>query len=358
MKLLNLTFAVAMTSLLFSGQSISDEKLELISENVITKIAFGSCADEEKAQPIWGPITRFKPDLFLFLGDNIYGDKVKGERVEGGDLMASLAQGYQIAGGEQHEFNKFRRSTPHMFTWDDHDYGLNDAGAELPFKQFSKNLFLRFWQVNESDERYHREGVYYSKTFGPEGRRVQIIMLDTRSFRTKLRAANNNARGQGPYAPSENKKDSILGEDQWRWLEEVVQEKSEIKFIVSSIQIIADQHRWEKWGNFPNERQKLFDLIVKNNLQNVIFISGDRHFGAIYEKSMENKMTFREITASSLTNPFMGIELVDKHRLGRIYKDINFGTAELDWKHGTVAIKIRNANGKPVLSHKIPLNLP
>ena len=39
-----------------------------------TTIAFGSCANQDIPQPILGVAASYKPDLFVFLGDNIYGD--------------------------------------------------------------------------------------------------------------------------------------------------------------------------------------------------------------------------------------------------------------------------------------------
>ncbi|MET0658010.1 MAG: hypothetical protein ABW110_07620 [Steroidobacteraceae bacterium] len=41
---------------------------------MLTRIAFGSCAKQDKEQPIWDAVLASKPDLFIFLGDNIYGD--------------------------------------------------------------------------------------------------------------------------------------------------------------------------------------------------------------------------------------------------------------------------------------------
>ena len=38
------------------------------------RIAFGSCCDQDKPQPIWDAIIETQPELFIFLGDNIYGD--------------------------------------------------------------------------------------------------------------------------------------------------------------------------------------------------------------------------------------------------------------------------------------------
>ena len=53
----------------FKGQAA-----ELAADQVIQRIAFGSCAHQDKPQPIWKSIAAAKPDVFLFLGDNIYGD--------------------------------------------------------------------------------------------------------------------------------------------------------------------------------------------------------------------------------------------------------------------------------------------
>jgi len=73
-----------------------------------------------------------------------------------------------------------------LTTWDDHDYGLNDGGADYMFKDQAKALYLTAWNVPADDDRRRRGGVYTSSISGPSGQRVQIILLDTRSFRTAL----------------------------------------------------------------------------------------------------------------------------------------------------------------------------
>ena len=40
----------------------------------VTKIAFGSCSDQKRPQPLWDDIVAQKPDVWIWLGDNIYGD--------------------------------------------------------------------------------------------------------------------------------------------------------------------------------------------------------------------------------------------------------------------------------------------
>ena len=341
-----------------SGVVLTQSKTPILDpEATLVKLAFGSCADEEKPQPIWSTIIQYKPQLFLFLGDNVYGDKIAGQRVRKRFLEKSLLNAYQKAEKNQPEFNKFRQTTPHMMIWDDHDYGANDAGRELPFKEKSKTAFLDFWKVGVADIRRERDGIYYSKTYGPQGRKIQIIMLDTRTFRSGLRLSNSRLPGQGPYRPNEDISTTILGKKQWRWLKKVLKEKADIRFIVSSVQVIANQHKWEKWGNFPHERQKLYSLLVQYQLKNVFFISGDRHFGAIYQEKINDVVTPVEITASSLTNPFSGKEIPDSSRIGRIYSKINFGSVEIDWKNKKLILNIRNLVGMPVISKTVQLFL-
>ena len=42
----------------------------------LVRIAFGSCADQGKPQPVWQTLLADRPDLFIFGGDNVYGDSV------------------------------------------------------------------------------------------------------------------------------------------------------------------------------------------------------------------------------------------------------------------------------------------
>ena len=73
----------------------------------LERIAFGSCAHQDKPQPIWESIVAVKPQLFLFTGDIIYADtrdpKVMKEKY---DLMAALP-GWQ----------KLLRTCPVFATW-------------------------------------------------------------------------------------------------------------------------------------------------------------------------------------------------------------------------------------------------
>ena len=243
----------------------------------ITRIAFGSCAHQAKPQPIWDAVLDYRPELFIFAGDNVYGDVSSGAMTE---LAAAYAKAATIEG-----YGMVRAAAPVLATWDDHDFGANDGGADFPHKEAAKRLFLEFWQIPDGDPRQARDGIYHAETFGPEGMRVQVVLLDTRTFRSPLRTAEQaGAPGKGPYAPDPDPAKTMLGPAQWSWLRAQLMQPAELRLIVSSVQVLAGEHGWERWGNLPAEQAKLFDLIAETGAAGVIFLSGDRHVGALYRR--------------------------------------------------------------------------
>ena len=147
------------------------------AETTLSRIAFGSCARQDQPQPIWDAVVAARPQLFILLGDNIYADT---------DDMNVLRAKYQIL-ANQPGFKQLKQTCPLLATWDDHDYGANDSGAEYPKKAESQQVFLDFFGAPANDPRRTRPGVYSAQTFGPPGRRVQIILLDLRYFRSPLK---------------------------------------------------------------------------------------------------------------------------------------------------------------------------
>jgi alkaline phosphatase D len=322
----------------------------------LTPIAFGSSADEEAPQPIWDAVLAYRPQLFLFAGDNVYGDLRNGSELPEAELMDGLRHAYGEA-AKVPGLTAVRRTVPHLATWDDHDFGKNDAGADFAGKEEAKRLFLEFWDVPASDPRRSREGVYHARTFGPSGMRVQVILLDTRSFRSPLKASDRPGEpGRENYLPDDDAGKTMLGPAQWAWLAERLREPAELRLIVSSIQVVAEGHGWERWGNLPRERRRLYDLIRNTGANGVVFLSGDRHIGAIYRETVGTPYPLVEITSSGLNRTFPSNREAGPNRLGPVYGGANFGTVDVDWWSGTATLSLRSDNGEPVRRHTVRLD--
>lgn len=319
-------------------------------EAPLTRIAFGSCAHQNKPQPIWDAVLAWRPELFIFTGDNVYGDVTSAAMTELRDAYAKAGKVEGIAA--------LRAQVPVLATWDDHDYGGNDAGADFAHKEKAQRLFLDYWGIGADDPRAGRPGVYHAEIFGPPGRRVQIILLDTRSFRSPLRPTDQpGVLGKEDYLPDPDPAKTMLGAAQWAWLAAQLRRPAELRLLVSSVQVLAEQHGFERWGNLPRERQRLLDLIAAIGARGVVLVSGDRHIGALYRLSQGAPYPLYEITASGLNMAYAHNKDIGPLRLGEVYGGDNFGTIEIDWRAGEVTLAIRDLAGQPVRRATLPLAL-
>ncbi len=304
----------------------------------LSRIAFGSCANQTMAQPIWEPILAYRPDLFIFAGDNVYGD-FSGSDAD--NLKRAYDGARQIAG-----YARLRDTVNHLAVWDDHDYGLNDGGVEFAHKAVSKDLFLDFWNVPATDIRRQRDGIYDSRIIGPEGMRVQVILLDVRWFRSALKVTDQRgAPGKERYVPDPDPNKTMLGAEQWAWLATELRKPAEVRLIVSSTQILAEGHGWERWGNFPLEKQKLIDTIRSSGAKGVVLLSGDRHIGALYREAPADLFPLYEATSSGLNMVYWAAKEAGPNRLGAIYAAANFGVVEIDWWERKILLALRDEGG-------------
>lgn len=275
------------------------------------KLVFGSCNDEDKPQDMWAEIMKEEGDLWIWLGDNIYGDS---------EDMAVLQQKYDKQNNHL-AYQKFVETIPINGVWDDHDYGVNDGGKEYPMRAESQQLFLDFINASSTDVRRTREGTYGMTEIQMAAVKVGIYYLDTRYFRDEL------VGRKGKYGANET--GTILGESQWAWLSNKLNNSdADVTIIVSSIQVIAAEHGYEKWANFPLERKRLFDLIVDSGVKKPIILSGDRHASELSVIEHRGQKIY-DITASSLTNPRRPRQEANQYRLkgdeGTIVFDKNYG---------------------------------
>ena len=271
------------------------------------KIALGSCLHQDYPAPIWRAVKDNKIDSFFFLGDNIYGDVPSG-------LPWKLKRSYDK---QKKVLPSWLMSKQIHVIWDDHDYGKNDGGGSYRFKEYAQDLYIDFWDIPDNDPRANREGIYYQQLQNINGLRVLFVGLDTRYFRSNIEEKDD------VYLPNIEPDATFLGDEQWKWLKDTVNQDHDLLILASSIQVLATEHRFEKWSNIPNERDKLLALLESLDSR-VIIVSGDRHRAGLYQY---NDIT--EITASSLNRPTYSEE-TDSLLLGKTYTENNFGLISIE----------------------------
>jgi alkaline phosphatase D len=330
-----------------AGPSVS-----LDPSQALTRIAFGSCSDPSRDMSILNQVAADDADLFIYTGDNVYGDAYAWDAT-----LPELRAAYSALAASP-EFQALHAQTPILAVWDDHDYGMNDLGRNFTFKEYAERLFLDFWAVPENDERRDHEGIYTSGVYGPEGQRTQIIALDTRYFRSDLTPTpERGAAGRERYIPSEATDQDMLGEAQWAWLEEQLTIPADLRIIVSSIQVHADGHGWEAWRTLPQERERFYDLLAQSGAEGVILMSGDRHSSGIYVREDVIGYPLYEITSSALNMSFRDVNNESgPHRIGDMYAPVNYGVIDVNWQERSVSLEIRDANGNPVRAVAVSLN--
>jgi alkaline phosphatase D len=317
-----------------------------------TIIAFGSCDDEDEPQEMWKEIIAQKPSLWIWGGDNIYADTHD---------MTVLKSKYDKQKSNAY-YQKLLRTCPITGTWDDHDYGVNDGGKFYSKKSESKKYFLDFLGISEPNPVLEHEGVYNSATIGRGKRIIKIINLDTRSFRDTIYKISYvdslTKKKQTRYEL--NATGDVLGEAQWQWLTDELKDPSPALFIInSSIQVLSEEHRFEKWGNFPAARQQLLNLIAASN-KKIIFISGDRHIAEFSKIKLPGlPHPLYDFTASGLTHTWAEpwVEL-NKYRVGELVIQKTYGIIKVDWsaKEPKVLLQVRGLSKTPFAEQHLDFN--
>jgi alkaline phosphatase D len=310
-------------------------------EKSLYRMAFGSCNRQDAPQPLWKPILADRPDLWIWMGDNIYGDS---------PVMDTLLAKYNRQNANP-DYQLLKASTPIIGVWDDHDYGINDGGKNYAQKKASRDLMFDFLTVPKDAPERKQEGGYAAHTYGEGEHQVKVILLDGRYFRDTL------MRVDRVYQINSTRQ--ILGDAQWKWLEnELKTSAARVNFIVSGIQFLPTEHAYEKWANFPQEREKLLDLIASSSVQNPILMSGDRHIAEIM-KLVDSRFPegIYEVTASGLTHTWSGIaEEKNSFRVSDLIAKLNYGLASFDWKNDAVVVEIKGENGRVHAKQVIPLS--
>ncbi len=246
------------------------------STATLSRIAFGSGASDNLPLSVWGTVTNAQPDLFLLIGDG--------------------------------------------------------SGHERPGRETSQGVLVEAFRESASFPRRTWQGFYNARVYGPPGRRVQVILLDTRTFRGPLRHRAASLPGEGPYEANPDRSSTMLGTEQWTWLRRQLRVPAELRLIVSSIQVIAEDHHWEKWMNLPHERQRLFDMISDTEADGIIFLSGDRHHAELSMMKGPQGYPLYDLTSSALNmSSEEPVVEINRHGVSDVYDGNNFGLVTVDW---------------------------
>ncbi len=320
--------------------------INLYANQEIVTLGFGSCLHQDRSMAILNTIEKKELDLFMFIGDNVYGDQEDGELDK---LIRTYKQQYN-------NLEDFLKNVSTEFIWDDHDFGLNDGGSNYRYKDRAKELFLETWQIPENDPRRQRDGLYFDKMVKKNGLKIHLIFLDNRTFKSEWKLTDEfNKEGKERYVEDFNPEKTLLGKKQWSWLKDKLKVDSNIKIILSSLQILSLGHGWESWDKFPLERSRIFNLIDESNVSNFFILSGDRHRGGFYQfKTADNKNIY-EFTSSSLNLPIpFNTEEEGPLRIGSTYRKANFGVVRIF--EDEVVMELTSHTGEVVNSLNVAIN--
>ena len=310
---------VRQTSRLLLKDALLETGIDFLSDFTL---ALASCNKQEKPNLIWDDVLDTQPDVWVWGGDNIYTDTNNMQRLRAMYEAQNHVKGYQ----------QLKNKAVVIGTWDDNDFGLNDGPVEFESKKQSQQEFLSFMGIPEDSPKRKQEGVYASHDYDmPEGI-IKIIVLETHYFRTALTPDTKTKKRTKPNSYGEG---TILGNDQWQWLsDELNSSKADFNIIVSSIQVLSNEHGFETWGNFPHEVDKLKKVITDSGAESVIILSGDRHISEFSKTEVVGlSYPLIDFTSSGLTHAYSDYKgEPNPYRIGDVIFTESFGLLRFNLK--------------------------
>jgi alkaline phosphatase D len=229
------------------------------------RLAFGSCAWDvsHPVQNVWTSISNESVSAAVLLGDTPYIDSTD---------LSVLRRRYRDFWGNA-ELQAVSHRFPFYATWDDHDFGPDDALGRTPNKQNSRKAFMEY-HVNAfygtdglssfPTSTDTHEGIFTRFRRGP----VEVFLLDTRWF------ANTEP---SPFNPERM---TLIGERQWAWLQQaLIESEAPVKVLASGMMWneAAYPGKIDYWMAYPYEREGLFRFLKKERISGVILVGGDIH---------------------------------------------------------------------------------
>lgn len=246
------------------------------------KFTICSCMNEfQHSAEIWRTMVAKEPDVIFFIGDSVYAD-IGAPR--GGADPAHLWHRF-VEARRTLDIYYSKRLIPLLATWDDHDFGLNDAGLfNYRFVNESQQNFLNFFAQDPRYCRFMKKGPGISSSYLMAGQ--LFVLMDDRSFRLEKGSLSRWAH---------------WGQPQEEWLLSQVGEHSGPTWLMNGSQIFPSLPFKE---SFSSDHPQQFEGMLKQlNIRSskVIFVSGDVHYTEITQvNTKELGYQTYELTSSSI----------------------------------------------------------
>ncbi|MFM7672834.1 MAG: alkaline phosphatase D family protein [Bacteroidota bacterium] len=260
---------------------------------------------------IFEPMAKEKSAFMLWLGDAWYTREVDYYSEWGLWNRASRDRSLGV-------LQPFWKAMPHYGIWDDHDYGPNNSGKSYELKEASRQVFTSYFPNPSAGQ--NGQGIYTKLSYAD----ADFFLTDDRWWRSEDRV-RDSVNGQ----PNPDKR--MLGSQQMEWLKEAILASNAVfKFVVMGSQVLNDVSLYDKWTDFPAERQEFLDFIRAYKINGVVFITGDRHHSEVIKMNRPGTYPLYDVTVSPLTsgthkfdgpeanNPLRVFGLDQKNNYGRI----------------------------------------
>ena len=290
-------------------------------------VAFGTCAryGKDRVQPIWNAVAQRSPDLFFWLGDNMYGDALDPDI-----LFEEYMRQRDVA-----SWLPVMRGIPQLAVWDDHDFGLNNSDRTNPVREASLEVFKQVW-ANPQYGVPETPGVFFNYRYGG----VDFFFLDDRYYRDP---------NESPDTPEK----THLGKAQLAWLEEgLAGSRAAFKIVLSGGGwTTAKGEGGDSWSAYLHERNALFDFIRDKQISGVVLISGDTHVGELnaIPRSEQGGYDLYDLCSSPLAQP-PSATFVGRHPEVRIrppyMERVNFGWLEFDMTASPARLRFELINDR------------
>lgn len=246
------------------------------------RFAFCSCMNEAHHAPaIWNNMVRNRPDVLFFIGDSVYADTGAGE---GGATPSHLWKRFCEARMTL-EIYYSQRLVPIFATWDDHDFGRNDANSEnYRYVRESQTNFLNFFAQDPSHCQILERGPGVSSAL--RLRNQLFILFDDRSFRLASGSKDRYAH---------------WGAEQEGWALERVRRHDGPTWLINGSQFFPSMPFKESLSQDHPVQLAGLRKELRECASRVVFVSGDVHYSEIsrLERELLGYETL-ELTSSSI----------------------------------------------------------